>query len=202
VHARNVRVAEAGALQRAQQVGRHLAEFPECRHVVQLDDLGELLQEPRVDFREVVERLHRPSAPQRAEDRPHAAVVRHDEALAERRLVFTLFRRLFVERRKQAPELAELERPDRLQERFLERPPNRHRLAHRLHLRGQRPIRLRELLEVPPRELDDDVVDGGLEGGGREPGDVVGNLVEVIAERELGGDLGNREAGGLRGQRG
>ena len=149
-----------------------------------------------------MKRLDRPSAAQRPEDRPHAAIVRHHQPLAKRRLVFALLRRLLVEPRKQASGLAELERPDRLQERFLERPANRHRLPHRLHLRRQRPIGLGELLEVPPRELDDDVVDGRLEGGGRETRDVVGDLVEVIAERELGGDLRNREAGGLGRQRG
>ena len=58
-----------------------------------------------------------------------------------------------------------------------------------------------KLLEVPPRDLDDDVVDGRLEGCGRDPRDVVRNLVEVIAERQLRGDLRNREAGGLRRQR-
>ena len=45
----------------------------------------------------------------------------------------------------------ELQRAEPLQERLLERPPDRHRLAHRLHLRRQRPVRLGELLEVPAR---------------------------------------------------
>ena len=62
-------------------------------------------------------------------------------------------------------------------------------------------IGLGELLEVPSRDLDDDVVDGRLEGRGREARDVVRDLVEVIAERQLRGDLRDRKAGGLRRQR-
>ena len=100
-----------------------------------------------------------------------------------------------------AAELAELQRAHRLEERFLERAANRHRLADRLHLRRQRAVGLRELLEVPARELHDDVVDGRLEGRGRQPRDVVRDLVEVIAERELRGNLRDREAGGLRRER-
>ena len=59
-----------------------------------------------------------------------------------------------------------------------------------------------ELLEGEARDLGDDVVDGRLEGGGRgAAGDVVVELVERVADGELGGDLGDREAGGLGGQR-
>ena len=96
---------------------------------------------------------------------------------------------------------AELERPDALHERFLEGAADGHHLAHRLHLRRQRAIGLRELLEVPARDLDDDVVDRRLEGRRREARDVVRDLVEVVAERELRGDLRDREPGRLRRQR-
>ena len=77
---------------------------------------------------------------------------------------------------EQQPFLAELERAHALQERFLEGAANRHRLAHRLHLRRQRAIGLRELLEVPARDLDDHVVDGRLERRRRDAGDVVRHL--------------------------
>ena len=179
----------------------HLAELAERRHPAEFLDLGKLLQEPRVDPRQLVERLDRPAAAQRAEERPHPPIVGHDQPFTQRGFVLVRVRRVVGARRKQAAELAELERSHRLEERFLERPADRHRLPHRLHLRRQRAIRLRELLEVPPRELDDDVVDGRLEGRGRQARDVVRDLVEVIAERELGGDLRDREAGGLRRER-
>ena len=134
----------------------------------------------------------------RAEQVPHPPVGRNRQPLPQRRIVLVV---AIGRRREQQAAAPELERPHALHERFLEGAADRHRLAHRLHLRRQRPIGLRELLEVPARDLDDDVVDGRLEGGRRQARDVVRDLVEVIAERQLGGDLRDREAGGLRRQR-
>ena len=54
-----------------------------------------------------------------------------------------------------------------------------------------------EFLEGKARDFRDDVVDGRLEEAGRAAGDVVVELVERVADGELGGDLGDREAGGL-----
>src|SRR4029079_7619294 len=51
----------------------------------------------------------------------------------------------------------ELARAERLEERLGERPADAHRLAHGLHLRPERRVRARELLECEARELDDDV---------------------------------------------
>src|ERR1043166_3327580 len=50
-----------------------------------------------------------------------------------------------------------------LLQRFLERAPNRHRLADRFHLSGQRRIGLREFLEREPRNFDDHIVNRGFE---------------------------------------
>ena len=90
----------------------------------------------------------------------------------------------------------------RLAERLGEVAAQGHRLADRLHGRGQRVVGRRELLEREPRDLDDDVVERRLEGRRRRAaGDVVRDLVERVADRELGGDLRDREAGRLRRQR-
>ena len=78
---------------------------------------------------------------------------------------------------------------------------DRHRLADRLHRGGEQRLGAGELLEGEAGDLGDDVVDGRLEGGGRDLGDVVVELVEGVADGELGGDLGDREAGGLGGER-
>src|SRR5205807_4605085 len=75
-----------------------------------------------------------------------------------------------------------------------------HRLADRLHLGGQGRVGVGELLEGPARHLGDDVVDGRLEAGGGLAGDVVAQLVEPVADGQLGGDLGDGEAGRLAGQ--
>ena len=92
-------------------------------------------------------------------------------------------------------------RPQRLLQRLGEVAADRHRLADRLHVRGQRRVGGRELLEREPRHLDHDVVEGRLERRRGLAGDVVGDLVEGVADRDLGGDLGDREAGRLRRQR-
>ena len=76
VHRRDVRVAEPAALQRPQQILRHLTELAEGRHLAQRLDVGELLQEPGIDFGQLVECLDRPAAAQGAEKRPHPAIVR------------------------------------------------------------------------------------------------------------------------------
>ena len=136
----------------------------------------------------------------RAEQIPHPPIGRNRQPLAQRAHRLRSSDR-FGSAREQQAAAPELERPHALHERFLEGAADRHRLADRLHLRRQRPVGLRELLEVPARDLDDDVVDGRLEGGRREARDVVRDLVEVIAERELGGDLRDREAGRLRRER-
>ena len=75
--------------------------------------------------------------------------------------------------------------------------PDRHRLAHGFHRGGESGISLRELLERETRHLDDDVVEGGLEGGGCLARDVVGDLVEGVAHGEACGDLGDGESGRL-----
>ena len=84
----DVGIGKPTALQRAQQVGGHLAELAQARHLAQLDDVVELLEEPGIDLRQLVQRLDGPAAIERAEDRPHPPIGRDDELLPQRRLVF------------------------------------------------------------------------------------------------------------------
>jgi len=98
------------------------------------------------------------------------------------------------------PEAADLQPAQRLLERLFERPPDGHRLAHALHLRGEHGVGLGEFLEGEPGDFGHHVVDRGLETGHRLAGDVVGQLVQPVADRQLGRDLGDRETGRLRGQ--
>ena len=95
----------------------------------------------------------------------------------------------------------ELARAQRLGERLLEGAADRHHLADRLHVRRQPVVDAGELLEREARPLDDDVVDRRLEGGRRAPRDVVRDLVERVADCQPRGDLGDREARRLGGQR-
>ncbi len=89
---------------------------------------------------------------------------------------------------------AGLHRAQRLLHRLGEAAADRHRLADGFHRGGQQRLGARELLEGEARHLGDDIVDGRLERGRRHPGDVVGEFVERVADRELGRDLGDRES--------
>ena len=97
--------------------------------------------------------------------------------------------------------LAGLQRAHGLQQRLLEGAADGHHFADRLHLRAERFVGAGEFLELPLGNLDDDVVERRLEAGRRLARDVVGDLVERVADGELGRDLGDREARGLRRQR-
>ena len=100
------------------------------------------------------------------------------------------------------PVNADLQSAQRLLKAFLESATDRHDLAHRFHLRGEMRIGGREFLESKARHLGDDIVDRRLEGRGRgTAGDVVAQLVEGVAHRQLGRHLGNRKPGCLRGER-
>ena len=94
-----------------------------------------------------------------------------------------------------------LQRPERLLQRLGKGPPDRHRLADRLHVRGQDRVGAGELLKRESRHLDDHVVERWLEARRGLAGDVVANLVQGVADREPRRDLGDREAGCLRRQR-
>jgi len=152
-------IAEPGALQppqfgrgQAVKAGR-FGMFPQLR------DFSELTQKPRIDLGDFVQLFDRPAAANRAEQVPHPAVARNRQSLAQCRVVFVVH----GGRREQQAASAQLQRPHTFHERFFERAADRHRLAHRFHLRGQGAVGLRELLEIPARNLDDDVVDGRFE---------------------------------------
>jgi hypothetical protein len=83
----------------------------------------------------------------------------------------------------------------------MDRPADRHRLAHAFHRGGQFGLGTGKLLERETRDLGDHIVDGRLETGRGDPGDVVVEFVERIAHGEFRGDLGNRKARRLRRQR-
>src|SRR6202021_190695 len=93
---------------------------------------------------------------------------------------------------------AGFEAAQRLLQALLKGAPDRHHLADRLHRGGQRRGGAGKLLERKARNLGDDIIDGRLERGRRRAaGDVVGDFIERVADGELGGDFGNRKAGGL-----
>ena len=98
--------------------------------------------------------------------------------------------------------VGDLERPDGLLKGGLEGAVDGHHLAGGLHLRPDGAVACGELVEGPPRNLDDAVVEGRLEGGLGPLRDGVGYLVQPFADGDLCGDAGYRVAGGLAGQGG
>ena len=83
---------------------------------------------------------------------------------------------------------------------LLEGAADGHDFPHGLHGGGEKVLGPREFFEGPAGNLDHAVVDGGFKGGVGLPGDVVVNLVQGIAHRQFGGDLGDGKAGGLGSQ--
>ena len=98
--------------------------------------------------------------------------------------------------------VARLDPLESLQERLRERPAEPQRLPDRTHLGAEHGRVAWELVEVEARRLDRDVVERRLERGARRPGDVVRELVQRVADGEQGRELGDREAGRLRRERG
>ena len=94
-----------------------------------------------------------------------------------------------------------LEPFDRLEQGLWEGAPQPQRLTDRLHLGAELAVRPGELLEIEAGALDSHVVERRLEGSARLSGDVVGQLVERVADREQRGELGDRKARRLRGER-
>ena len=75
-----------------------------------------------------------------------------------------------------------------------------HGFTDRLHGGGQALVGGRKLLKREAGHLDHDVVEGGFEACRGDTGDVVGNLVEAVAEAQFCSDLGDRKAGRLAGE--
>ena len=162
-----------------------------------LVDQRDLVDEPRVDAARGRDLLDRATGPQGAFDDVEPAVPGHPQLIQQPGQLGRRDGEVVG-----GPETGRLglHRAQRLAERLGEVAAERHPLADRLHRGGQLGVGAGELLEGEPRHLDHDVVQGRLERGGRLLGDVVGDLVEGVADRQLGGDLGDREAGRLAGQ--
>ena len=74
-------IAEAGALEDTKEFPWHLTQTDRCRGTFQLDDLGELGEEPAVDMGQFVDLLHTPTAIQGTEHGEHPSVCGHHELL-------------------------------------------------------------------------------------------------------------------------
>ena len=176
-------VAETHLLGTAHRLGVKTIEAECLNGLLLRDHARKLLEKPRVDLAFGAQRQRIFAGAQTAEDQVVPVPLGDLEAaLGARRGI-------------------ELAAAQPLAEALGERAADRHRLADRLHLRGERVLGARELLEREARQLRHDVVERRLEAGRRRLREVVWDLVERVANRELGRDLGDRIARRLRRER-
>ena len=136
------------------------------------------------------------AAPERLRDDEGALGV----DLVQPRLDFLVRQRL--ERGHDEAVHAHFQRAHGLEHGLLEAGADGHDLAGGLHLRADVLVGVDELVKRPARELEHDVVERRLGAGVGLSGHAVDDLVEVVAQRDAGGHLGDGVAGRLRGERG
>ncbi len=185
-------VGESLALEGTQRSGVDVVEAPIVELHLELDDLLDLVEEPRIDVREPVHLFEREAVFEGVAHVPDAL----RSGLAELALERLAIARALVEAVD-----ADLEAAQRLLERLLEGAADGHHLAHRFHLRRQAVVGLGKFLKCEPGHLGDHVIDRRLEGRRRRAaGHLVGDLVQRVAHRELGRDFGDGKPRRLRRQ--
>ena len=166
----------------------------------ELDQFFDLHQEPRIDGGMIENLFEAVARTKSIGDIPDPLCTRQTQLLAVQ--VFEILRIHILVDDLVEPVHAGFESAQGFLKGLLEIASDRHNLANRLHLCRQSIIGLREFLEGKPRNLGHDIVDARFERGrGCAAGDIVLELVQRIAYRQLGRDLGNRESGGLGGER-
>ena len=80
---------------------------------------------------------------------------------------------------------------------FFKRAADGHGLTHALHLGGQHGIGIREFFKRESRHFGDDVIDGRFKARGCFAGDVIADFVQPVSDGEFGGNFGNRETCGF-----
>ncbi len=191
-----VAVAEAMFLGLTHQtgVGQLATAFDQLR--LERHDILDVVEEPRIDLGQGEDLVDGHLAAQGLGDVPELVPAVGPQFVLE------LFERNgLVDVLGRQGMAVDLQRANGLLQGLFEGPPDGHRLADRLHLDRQFGRGLRKFFERESGPLDHAIVDRRLEAGGRLLGNVVGNLVERIANREQRGDLGDGKSCRLRGQR-
>ena len=157
-----------------------------------------LVEEPRVDLRRLEELLERRTTADRLLDLDETSLGANCGGLNQGA-------GFFGGRRLPVPvelHTALIDRAQGLLERLRVGATDRHGFTDGLHRGGEGRVGRRELLEGEARDLNNHVVERRLERGRGRARDVVRDLIEGVAGGEACGDLRDREARRLRGQRG
>ncbi len=158
-----------------------------------LVDAGDLLDEPAIDAGDLGDPGRVSAGPQCLLDRAQPPVMRNAGPFQE--LVG-----IPGPAREGEHRAGLLEGPQGLLQRLGEATPHAHGLTDRLHRGRQRRVRPGELLEGEAGHLHHHVVQCRFERRRCGAGDVVGDLVQGVTEREFRRYLRDRVSGGLRGQ--
>ena len=187
---RYLEVGEAVALGLAQQVGANVPTLP-FHLLVNVDDVLELLQEPAVNLRQLMDVLN--------------GVLRQVHGLRndEDALVGRLTQRRINIGNLQFLVLHETMHPLPYHAQtflygFLEGTADGHHLTHRLHAGAQLLVHATELREVPARNLTYYVVQSRLKEGAGGLGHAVVQFKQSVAHAQLGSDEGQRITCGFR----
>ena len=157
----------------------------------QVNDVLQSLQEPHIDFRKLLDALHRVAFLQRlcnGKDAQVGRILKGILDVVELRVVVA---------HESVHALAN--HAETLLDHLLERAAYRHDLAHRFHRRADESAYAREFRQVPARNLTDHIV----EARGhvcRIRSSHLADLVERVAQRNLGGHEGQRVARCLAGK--
>ena len=192
------RLAAGQAAQRRVRIAEVLAALvklrcqaaPDARLIVH--EVLQPGQKPAVDAGDVVDLIDGHAAAQRLKDGEQAVIVAVGEPVAHR----AVGQGLGVQRVEM-----DLGAAHGLEQRALEVRADGHDLAGGLHLCAEAAGCADKLVKRPLGELDDDVVQRGLEAGAGLAGDVVLDLIERVAEGDLRRDLCDWVAGRLRRER-
>ena len=154
-----------------------------------------LVEEPAVDAGDAENLIHTDPGLKRFKHCEEPVVVHPAQALPDGGGVLRVL--LAVE-----AVLSDLRAPDGLHQRHLKAGGDGHDLAGGFHLGAQGPAGVCKLVKGPLGHLHHDIVQRRLEAGAGLASDVVFDLVQAVAQGDLGGDLGDGIPRGLRGQGG
>ena len=204
-------VGEAEAFRGAHATGGRESFWMRLQREFFLDDLAHLREEPRVDFRQLMDFVlgeraliwagrggagGRAAETQRLRCPEDPFGIGHAELAFDGRPVGINW----ILAVGAQPEATGFQAPQRFLQAFFKRAADGHGFAHALHLGGQHGVGIREFFKRETRHFSDDVIDSRFKARGCFAGDVIANFVQPVSDGEFGGNFGNRETRGFGGE--
>ena len=155
-----------------------------------------LTQEPGVEFAGFVNRFHAHARAHGLRRNQNAIRLRRGECCMESLRAAIAGNGHFIQ-----AGISNLQPAQALLHGFRKGTANRHCFPHRLHGGGEGCRRAWEFFEGEARDFHHHIINGGLEAGRRDLGDVIGQFIQRIANGKLRRDLGDGKARGLGSER-